>query len=78
MAVNGGESSRANIHTMLALPEEATAGFEPAMGVLQTPALPLGYVADAAAQPPTAALTILLSSLILSSQRARTQGETPA
>ena len=24
---------------------EATAGFEPAMGVLQTPALPLGYVA---------------------------------
>ena len=25
--------------------KEATAGFEPAMGVLQTPALPLGYVA---------------------------------
>lgn len=25
--------------------EEATAGFEPAIGVLQTPALPLGYVA---------------------------------
>ena len=24
---------------------EATAGFEPAVGVLQTPALPLGYVA---------------------------------
>jgi hypothetical protein len=24
---------------------EATAGFEPAIGVLQTPALPLGYVA---------------------------------
>ena len=27
--------------------EEATAGFEPAMGVLQTPALPLGDVASA-------------------------------
>jgi hypothetical protein len=25
--------------------EEATAGFEPAIGVLQTPALPLGHVA---------------------------------
>ena len=25
--------------------EEATSGFEPLMGVLQTPALPLGYVA---------------------------------
>jgi hypothetical protein len=25
---------------------KATAGFEPAMGVLQTPALPLGYVAS--------------------------------
>ena len=25
--------------------KEATAGFEPAIGVLQTPALPLGYVA---------------------------------
>ena len=25
--------------------QEATAGFEPAIGVLQTPALPLGYVA---------------------------------
>jgi hypothetical protein len=25
---------------------EATAGFEPAVGVLQTPALPLGYVAS--------------------------------
>jgi hypothetical protein len=24
---------------------EATSGFEPLMGVLQTPALPLGYVA---------------------------------
>jgi hypothetical protein len=24
--------------------EEVTAGFEPAIGVLQTPALPLGYV----------------------------------
>jgi hypothetical protein len=27
---------------------EATAGFEPAIGVLQTPALPLGYVAQPA------------------------------
>jgi hypothetical protein len=27
---------------------EATAGFEPAIGVLQTPALPLGYVAATA------------------------------
>ena len=26
--------------------QEATAGFEPAMGVLQTPALPLGDVAS--------------------------------
>jgi hypothetical protein len=26
--------------------KEATAGFEPAIGVLQTPALPLGYVAN--------------------------------
>jgi hypothetical protein len=25
--------------------KEATSGFEPLMGVLQTPALPLGYVA---------------------------------
>lgn len=31
--------------------EEATAGFEPAIGVLQTPALPLGYVAKAACTP---------------------------
>ena len=29
----------------MALVQEATAGFEPAVGVLQTPALPLGYVA---------------------------------
>jgi hypothetical protein len=27
---------------------EATTGFEPVMGVLQTPALPLGYVAASA------------------------------
>ena len=27
---------------------EATTGFEPVMGVLQTPALPLGYVAVSA------------------------------
>ncbi len=34
---------------------KATAGFEPAIGVLQTPALPLGYVARSRAilaQPP--------------------------
>ena len=30
---------------LLLVSREATAGFEPAMGVLQTPALPLGYVA---------------------------------
>ena len=30
---------------------EATTGFEPVMGVLQTPALPLGYVAEVPARP---------------------------
>ncbi len=35
--------SRFQIQTM-----EATTGFEPVMGVLQTPALPLGYVAVSA------------------------------
>src|SRR5438445_6702311 len=38
---NGPGSSRA----VLCLRLEATMGFEPMMGVLQTPALPLGYVA---------------------------------
>ncbi len=39
------KNKRADLNEIGPLTLEATAGFEPAMGVLQTPALPLGYVA---------------------------------
>jgi hypothetical protein len=42
----GSTQQKAGSH-MTASPLEATAGFEPAMKVLQTSALPLGYVANA-------------------------------